>query len=298
MRAMTLGTFVAVFAGLIGSPAVARVRVVASINDLGSIAAAVGGEHVEVVSIARPNADPHRVEVLPSYMVRVSRAGVYLKVGLGLDQWAVPIIDGSHNGKLLVVDCSKGVSVLEKPTGKVDASMGDVHPYGNPHYWLDPRNGAIVARTVAEALASVDPAHAGVYAANAEEVAKHCEATFARGNKSLAGLANHDLLTYHRSWTYFATAFDLTVVATIEPIPGIPPTARHLNDLIAVIRERKVRAVLEEPYFSEDAGKLLARQTGIRILRIPAMCTDTSPDSYFVHFERLFEELASSPGGT
>jgi ABC-type Zn uptake system ZnuABC Zn-binding protein ZnuA len=300
MRALTLGTLVVAWLGVLSTPALAKVRIVASINDLGSIAAAVGGEHVEVVAIARPNSDPHRVEVLPSYMVRVSRASVYLKVGLGLDQWAIPIIDGSHNGKLLVVDCSKGVSVVERPTGKVDASMGDVHPDGNPHYWLDPRNAAIIARTVAAALASVDPPNASNYATRAEQVAERSETAFARGKQSMAGLTSHDLLTYHRSWSYFATAFDLQVVATIEPIPGIPPTARHLNDLIAVIRERRVRAVLEEPYFSEDAGKLLARQTGIRILRIPAMCGDTTSESYFMHFEQLFDALAgaSIPGGS
>jgi ABC-type Zn uptake system ZnuABC Zn-binding protein ZnuA len=249
------------------------------------------------VSIARSNADPHRIEVLPSYMVRVSRASVYLKVGLGLDSWATPIIDGSHNGKLLVVDCSKDVGVLEKPAGRVDASMGDVHPDGNPHYWLDPRNGAIVARSIATALARVDPSNAGIYASRADEVVKRCEATFASGSQAIGRLSNRDLVTYHRSWSYFATAFGLQVVATIEPVPGIPPTARHLNDLIAVIRERQVPAALEEPYFSEDPGKLLARQTGIRILRLSSMCADTTADSYFAHFEQLFAELAASQGG-
>jgi len=300
MRALTFGFFVAAWLGMIASPAAATVRVVASTNDLASIAASVGGDRVEVASIARPNADPHRVEVLPSYLVRVARADVYLKVGLGLDAWAVPIIDGSHNGKLRVVDCSKGIGVLEKPAGKVDASMGDVHPDGNPHYWLDPRNGAIVARNVAAALASVDPANAGAYELRAGEVAKRCEAVYERGRQAVAGLANHDLVTYHRSWSYFAAAFEIDVVATIEPIPGIPPTARHLDELIAVIRERKVQAALQEPYYSEDAGKLLARHTGIRIVRASTMCGDTSSDSYFAHFEQLFDELAGAwrPGST
>ena len=126
---------------------------------------------MEVVTIARPNADPHRVEVLPSYMVRVARAQVYLKVGLGLDQWADAIVEGSHNGKIVVVDCSNGVDVLEKPTGKVDASMGDVHPDGNPHYWLDPSNAAVVARNIAAELARLDAANGPKYAKNAETFA-------------------------------------------------------------------------------------------------------------------------------
>ncbi|MEO5617400.1 MAG: metal ABC transporter substrate-binding protein, partial [Candidatus Eisenbacteria bacterium] len=142
-----------------------RLRVAASINDLASIAASVGGEQVEVFSIARPTSDPHRVEALPSYMVKVARSRLYLKVGLGLDQWADALIEGSRNRKLRIVDCSRGVALLEIPTGKVDASMGDVHPDGNPHYWLDPRNGAQVARTIAAALAEADPANAERYRA-------------------------------------------------------------------------------------------------------------------------------------
>ena len=135
----------------LAAPASARIRVAASLTDLASIASSVGGDQVETFAIARPTADPHRVEVLPSYMVQVARANLYLKVGLGLDQWADGIVDGSHNAKLQVLDCSRDIQPLDKPA-QVNASMGDVHPLGNPHYWLDPRNGAIVAREIAEEL--------------------------------------------------------------------------------------------------------------------------------------------------
>jgi ABC-type Zn uptake system ZnuABC Zn-binding protein ZnuA len=276
-----------------GGVAGARVRVVASTTDLGSIASEVGGEQVDVASICRPNADPHRVEVLPSYMVRVSRAQVYLKVGLGLDPWADAIIDGSHNGDLMIVDCSRGVSVLEVPTGKVDASMGDVHPNGNPHYWLDPRNGAVVARTVAEALAREDPAHAADYAARAERLAQELDDLLARGRGVVAALPGPDVITYHRSWSYFADAFGLSVVATIEPIPGIPPTGKHLQELVDVIKERRVLIVLEEPYFSEDAGEFLTRQAGVRVAQVSAACDDISSGSYLAHFEKLLSILTA-----
>ena len=155
----------------------AKVKVVASITDLASIASSVGGDDVEISVIAKPTSDVHRIEALPSYMVRVSRAQIYLKVGLGLDQWADAIIDGSRNPKLTVVDCSAGVPVLEKPAA-VDASLaklGDVHPYGNPHYWLDPKNGAIVAQTVADALGKLDPAHADDFAKRAEAFGAEAE---------------------------------------------------------------------------------------------------------------------------
>ncbi len=144
------------------APAFGTVRIVAALPDLGSIASYIGGDKVEVSSIAKANANPHSVEVFPSYMAKVSRAAVYLKCGLGLDQWSDAIIDGSRNGKIVVVDCSNSVPVLEKPS-HVDASMGDVHPFGNPHYWLDPRNGIIAAQNIAEALKKADPANSALY---------------------------------------------------------------------------------------------------------------------------------------
>jgi zinc/manganese transport system substrate-binding protein len=272
----------------------AKLRIVSSTTDLGSIASTVGGDQVEVMAIARPNADPHRVEVLPSYMVRVSRADLYLKVGLGLDQWADPIIDGSHNSKLKIVDCSNGVEVLERPTGKVDASMGDVHPYGNSHYWLDPANGAIVARTIANALADLDPGRAADYAARAEEFGKATEAMTEKVSRTAADLPSKSILTYHRSWSYMAHAFGLEVVDTVEPIPGIPPTGRHLQDLVNVIRQRKVRLLIQEPYFADDAGKFLNREIGIRVAVISAACDDVSAGSYLAHFDTLAGILAQS----
>jgi ABC-type Zn uptake system ZnuABC Zn-binding protein ZnuA len=229
-------------------------------------------------------------------MMRVARAQLYLKVGLGLDQWADGIIDGSHNSKLLVVDCSKGVPVLEKPAGKVDASMGDVHPDGNPHYWLDPRNAAIAAHTIAEAFGRLDPAHDAEYASRADAFDQAAQDLVARGKRQTSALPTRDILTYHRSWTYFAATFDLDVVATIEPIPGIPPTARHLDDLADIIKERKIQTALEEPYFSEEAGKFLQRQTGLAVVTESASCDDAVAGSYFAHIERVLGELAGGPG--
>jgi ABC-type Zn uptake system ZnuABC Zn-binding protein ZnuA len=284
--------------GLLLAPAAsaAPLRVVASLTDLGSIAASVGGERVEVVAIARSGADPHRVEVLPSYMSRVARAQLYLKVGLELDRWADPIIDGSHNNTLRVVDCSQGVATLEKPTTRVDASMGDVHPEGNPHYWLDPRNAAVVARTVATALTQLDPAGSAHYAARADSFAAAAAALVTRGQQQVAAMPTRAILTYHRSWSYFAATFGLEVASTIEPFPGIPPTARHLDDLVRIVRERDIRVAIAEPYFSADACEFLQRQTGVAIVRESASCDDVGAGSYFAHLERVLASLAGATG--
>jgi ABC-type Zn uptake system ZnuABC Zn-binding protein ZnuA len=284
---------VGVLAALAPAAAWAKVRVAASTNDLASIAATIGGDQVEVFAIARATSDAHRIEALPSYMVKVSRAQMYLKVGLGLDQWANAIIDGSRNDRLKIVDCSKGVRVLEVPAGRVDASMGDVHPNGNPHYWLDPRNGAAIANNIAEALASVDPAKAGYYRGRAEEFAEDTEDAWKRGHDAAVELPKA-LFTYHRSWTYFADAFGLEVAGTVEPVPGIPPTARHLADLLSIAKARDVKLLIQEPYFSADAGRFLGRQAGVRTVVAAPSCDSPDAGSYLAHFTDVLQSLKSA----
>lgn len=280
------------------APAAGRLRVAASINDLASIAASVGGDQIEVFAIARPTSDPHRVEALPSYMVKVARSQVYLKVGLGLDQWADALIEGSRNRKLRIVDCSRGVAPLEKPTGKVDASMGDVHPDGNPHYWLDPRNGAQVARNVAVALAEADPANAPRYRERAEAFAREAEQAFRQDSALAARLPDRTIFTYHRSWSYFAHAFGFEVVGTVEPVPGIPPTARHLAELLRLTRAQRVAALIQEPYFPSDTGAFLEREAGVPMVTASPSCDAPAPGSYLAHFRAVLDALraSSAPG--
>lgn len=270
----------------------AALKVCASTNDLASIAASVGGPAVEVFAIARPTSDPHRIEALPSHMLKVARAQLYLKVGLGLDPWAEALIDGSRNAKLTIVDCSHGVRVLEKPTGKVDASMGDVHPEGNPHYWLDPRNGAIVAHTIAEAFAKSDPANAAGYRARAEGFAQEASATYKRDVEVASRLTSRQVFTYHRSWTYFADAFGFEVLDTVEPVPGIPPTARHLAELVAQARARKVGVLIQEPYFPLDGGRFLTREAGVRQVVQAASCETAVAGAYLAHFDAIMAALS------
>ena len=272
----------------------AKIKVAASNNDLASIAASIGGDQVETFAIARPNADAHRVEVLPSYMVKVSKAQIYLKVSLGLDRWADQVIDGSRNDKLVVVDCSASISLLEVPTAGVNASMCDIHPNGNPHYWLDPRNGGIIAQTVADALSKVDPAHAAEYSARADDFAKQADATWEKDKTIVDGLPVKAMITYHRSWSYFANAFGIEVAAEAEPVPGIPPTGKHLAELVDIAKTRKVPVFLQEPYFSNDAGQFLAREAGVRVVVMSTSCDAPTAGSYLAHFHDLMGALAKT----
>lgn len=287
-------TTLLIAAAALAAPAAshAKLNVAASTTDLASIAASVGGDQVDVFAIAKPSSDPHRIEALPSYMVKVSHAKLYLKVGLGLDQWADAIVDGSRNSAIQIVDCSRDVHVLEKPTGKVDASMGDVHPDGNPHYWLDPRNGAVVATTIADAFSKADPKNAEQYHARAEAFGKDAQAAWQRNADAAKKLASHAIFTYHRSWSYFADAFGFEVVNTVEPVPGIPPTAKHLAELVDQAKARKVGLLIEEPYFSSDGGKFLEREAGVRPVTEAASCDAATAGSYLQHFDGLMAALA------
>ncbi|MCC6477280.1 zinc ABC transporter substrate-binding protein [bacterium] len=269
------------------------IHVGSSLTDLASIASYVGGEKLECFAIARSASDPHSVEVLPTYMVKASRADLYLKVGLGLDQWADQIIEGARNSKLSILDCSTGIEVLEKPEGRVDASMGDVHPGGNPHYWLSPRNGNIIAQAISEALSRLSPDDAEFFRTNSERFRAEAEERLAAWRKTAENMPRHNVVTYHSSWSYFAKEFGLNIVGKIEPVPGIPPTGRHLAGLVEKILTEQVCVVIQEPYFSDDGANYLARETGVVVAKLTPSCPDASADSYFEHFDVLLNVLGT-----
>jgi zinc/manganese transport system substrate-binding protein len=273
----------------------AKVKIVASLSDLASITEFIGGDKVEVQSICKGTSNPHFVEVLPSYMMKVSKAQLYLKVGLSLDFWANPIIDGSRNGKLVVVDCSKGIEVLEKPTTKVDASMGDVHPEGNPHYWLDPANGLVIAQNIVSGLAKVDPDNASFYESQLvqfEQKLNQKQKEWSEKAQSLKGLK---MVTYHESWPYFASRFGIDVVGFVEPKPGIEPTPSHTAQLIQQIKNQNIKIIGKEPYFSDRAPKAISRATGALVVDLPPSVGGV-PEArdYFALFDYLLDALLNA----
>jgi len=280
---------------LMNLPARGAVQVVASTTDIKSIAESIGGALVSVKSIATGKDNPHFVEALPSYMIMVSKAALYLKIGLGLDFWANPIIDGSRNGRLVVADCSEGVEVLEKPSGPVDASMGDVHPQGNPHYWLDPRNGLIMARTIERALAQVDPANAEVYEANLRKFEAELREKIETWQKAAESLKGLEIITYHNSWPYLSAFLGLRVAGFVEPKPGIEPTASHIAELIDLMKSRGIRIIGKEPYFSANAPKAIAAATGARIIDLPPSVGGAEgAASYLALFDVLLARLSAA----
>lgn len=283
--------------GMLVTTASAAVKIVASSSDLAAIAREVGGDKIEVTAIAQGRSNLHFVEMLPSYMLKVSKADIYLKVGLSMDQWADGIIDGSRNGKLVIIDCSAGIDVLDKPAGKVDASMGDVHPSGNPHYWLDPRNGKLIAKNILDGLVKADASNGAFYQANYDSFVKKLDSAWQRWSADAASFAGTKFISYHSTWAYFARAFNVQVAGFIEPKPGIEPTASHTSELIDLMNQQQVKIIFREPYFSERAPNTLAKATGATVYTVPSSVSGVEGAAdYFSLFDILLGTLKKATG--
>lgn len=270
----------------------AKTKVVTSSSDLAAIAKEIGGDLIEVKSIASGKNNLHYIEILPSYMLKVSKADIYLKIGLSHDYWADNIIDGARNNDLLIVDCSNGVDVLEKPTGKIDASMGDIHAEGNPHYWLNPDNGHVIAENIYEALIKSDPDNQSDYQDNYNSFNKKLDSAISVWQTQSTTIPHREIVTYHNSWPYFARAFNLNIVGFIEPKPGIEPTASHSAELIKLIKQRKVTLIFKEPYFSARAPQSISEATGARVVTVPSSVGGVDGvKTYFDLFDKLLQLL-------
>lgn len=246
----------------------ALVKVVTSTSDLAYFARAIGADKVEVSSIASPDADLHYVEVRPSYMVKMRDADLVLRVGLELDSWIERIIDGSRNSKLKKVDCSKYVTPLEIPTFKADASYGDLHRYGNPHYWLSPANVEPITRAIAEGLTSVDPGNESVYEDNRAKLLAEINMELPAIKALAASLAGIEMITYHNSWPYFAEYFGIELPGFIEKFPGVAPSPSHMSDIIELIKKDHIKVIAMEPYFEKRVPQRIAESSGAKVITL------------------------------
>jgi ABC-type Zn uptake system ZnuABC Zn-binding protein ZnuA len=264
----------AALAAVPSAQAARKLRVVATIPDLKSLTEAVGGDLVEVDSLTRGTQNFHEAEVRPSMMLKLRRADAVVENGLGLDAWADVAITGSNNAELMAggrgrIDISRGIQVLEVPTTRVDRSMGDVHPQGNPHYWLDPDNGRKIAQAVQAKLSALSQADAAYFAQRYADFDKRLAAAQKKWMDALAPYKGLKVVTYHRSWANFADRFGLDVIGYVEPKPGIPPTPSHTLDVIQEMKRQNVKLILVEPYFDLKTPESIGRATGAEVLMLP-----------------------------
>jgi zinc/manganese transport system substrate-binding protein len=264
-----------VVACVVGTTAHAQgtLRVVTSTEDLASIAREVGGDRVDVTALARGYQDPHFVDPKPSFILAVNRADLYIAVGRDLELgWLPPLITSSRNANVQpgasgYLDVSRNVRILEIPTGQITRAMGDVHPLGNPHYWLDPGNGRLIAAAIRDKLSELSPADAAAFAERYDDFDRRLLAAEARWDSVMAPHRGTKLVTYHRSWPNFMEHFGLEVMGYVEPKPGIPPSPLHTLQLIEEMKREAVGLIVVEPYFSLRTPEAIVNQlTGGRVL--------------------------------
>ena len=285
------------------APLAAKVKVVTTTEDLAALAREVAGDTAEVGSIARGYQDPHFVEAKPSYLLKLKKAQLFIQVGLELEAgWAPALLTSARNPGILpgrpgFMDASEGCEILEKPAGGVDRSLGDVHPLGNPHYWLNPENGRLIARAIARRLSVIDPENAGKYKENLAAFETRLTAKEKDWDAAAAAFKGIKVVTYHNSWPSFAKRFGLDVVDFVEPKPGIPPSPAHIHSLIARIRAEGVSLLMVEPYFDQKLPKKVAAEAGVPLVIVPpSVGGEEGIKTYFDLFGRQLELLKKARG--
>jgi zinc/manganese transport system substrate-binding protein len=264
--------FAAALTGIAPRSSAAAVRVVATTEDLASLAREVGGDKVAVVALARGYQDPHFVDPKPSFILEVSRADLLIVVGREMEiGWLPPLITSSRNAKIQpggsgYLDASTNVRILEIPTGQITRAMGDVHSQGNPHYWLDPANGRRIAQTIKDKLSQISPADRGYFDQLYADFDKRLAAAESRWDSAMAPYKGTRIVTYHRSWPNFMERFGLNVIGYVEPKPGIPPTTSHTVDLIDEMKRQAAKLIVVEPYFDLKTPQAIAKQIGGEVL--------------------------------
>src|SRR5256714_4773032 len=280
----------------------APLKVVTTIQDLASLTNEVGGDKVAVTAIARGYQDPHFVEPKPSFLMLLKNAELLEVVGLELEiGWLPPLLDQSRNPKIHAgapgyLDVSQGVEILDRPTGVVNRSMGDVHPLGNPHYWLDPANAVRIAIQIERKLAELRPADSKYFAQRLNTFKIKINDANKRWKAAMAPYRGAKIITYHNSWPNFAKHFGLNVAGYVEPKPGVPPSPSHTFELINLMKSQHIKVICMEPYFELQTPQSVAAQTGAKVVVLyPSVGgAKTGTDDYFQLFDTNIANLTKA----
>lgn len=270
----------------------AQLNVVTTTSTIYDLVKEIGNEKVKVDYLCRGDQDPHFLEVKPSYMLKLRKADMLFKIGLGLEMWAQQLIDGSRNSNLEIIDLSSDITKKDVPGGKVDASQGDIHLYGNPHYWLDPENVKIMAKEIYEALSNKDPENSSFYKKNYEDYSKILDAKISEWKKKMYPLKDQQIVFFHASWVYFAERFGIKIAGYIEPKPGITPTPSHNAEVINLIKKNTITKIVMENYYSENSPKMIAEKTNTKVIKVPVNVFGMDRiDSYIKMMDNIITQI-------
>lgn len=288
---------------LFAQNSMAQVQIVASTPDFAAIAKEIGGDKVEIVSLAKGYQNPHFVDAKPIFVTKLNQADLLVYNGLELEiGWLPILVTGARNSDIYAgnaighYDASTSIKTrLEVPIGPIDRSMGDIHPGGNPHYLLDPRNGVPVARGIAARLIQIDPENAALYEENFKNFISTLKLKISEWDTQLQPYRGTEVVTYHKLWSYFLNWAEFKQVGTIEPKPGIPPTPSHVADLIKRMEYQDVQLIIAANYYPQKTPQIIAQQTGATFLTLPAMVGGQEGiNSYFELFDALIGEITSA----
>ncbi len=282
---------------LLPARARADLDVVATVPDLAALARELGGAHVKVSALSLATQDPHWVDAKPSSTLELNRAELLLAVGMELEVgWLPKLQTGARNPRVQAngrgyLECAAFVKALDVPAGRVDRSMGDIHPSGNPHYLHDPRHALDCARGIAARMAELDPGNAATYRTSLAGFERRLEAQRAVWERRLAPYRGRPIITYHKSWVYLTQWLGLVEIAHLEPKPGIQPSPTHVAQVIRVGRQRGVKVLLQESYYPANAGALVAKQIGAQLLALPGGADFRAGQGYIERMDALVDRL-------
>ncbi len=274
--------------------AFATLQVATTTTDLAAIVRVVGQNQVEVFSIAKGTQDPHQIEAKPSFMVKLRSTDLVIAQGLGLESaWIDLLIQGSRNSKLLgknaVLELAGELDPIEESHGKISRAEGDVHPGGNPHIQLDPLRLGLATLLIAKRMGEINPDQRDFYKKNAENFQKHLVEKSKEWHERLKKSGVTEIVTYHKTFSYFCDRFQIQCKVQLEPKPGIPPTASHLLSVIDQMKKRNIRLVLIENLYDDRVkAKLEETVSGAKVFRVP-VAVEGEPD--ITTNEQLIERL-------
>ena len=277
-----------------------QLKVVTTIPDLKSIAEFIGGDRVDAFSIATGYQNPHFVDPKPSYILKLSKADVFITVGLDLEiGWVPALLNSARNQKIQkggegYVDASTNIPLLQIPSS-VNRGEGDIHIFGNPHYWLDPLNGKIIAQTITNTLSRLDPEHQVQFQSNLKKFNETADVKIKEWETKLSRFKNTKVIAYHNEWPYFEQRFGLKIVDFLEPKPGIPPTPSQLAKIINVMKREQIKIIINSPYFTAESAELVARNSGGKVVTLATSVGATQAiKTYFDLFDYNVNQLVSA----
>ena len=274
-------------------------EIITTTPELAAITRELVGSLASVTSIAKPEANYHQIDAKPSDVIRVTRADIFVRIGMDMDMWADALVGAARNSKVArgasgYVDASARIKKLEVPTSGINGASGDVHAMGNPHYWFDPKDAVVVAYQILLAVRSVDKANAATYDANYKRFSDEITTRLVGWEKTLAPFKGHGFVAYHDEWIYFATRFGLTPFGFLEPKPGIPPSGGHVADLIQKMKANKVRAVIMGSIYSTKYADLIAKEAGGKVSVVPYSVGGMGTRNYFDYINAIVEGFAKA----